>query len=69
MARVGAGRVYRGSRKRLSRISVRGHASSASWLFLILMLAVLFVILPCLVRRALDQDEPPLGGVRIGGHP
>ena len=68
-ARAGVSRGYRGSRKRLSRISMREHTSPSAWLFLILMLAILSVILPWLIHQALDQDGPQPRGVHIGGHP
>jgi hypothetical protein len=49
--RPGAERVYRGSRKRLRRITMRGNWSREMWLAVIFLLILLFVVVPWLVTH------------------
>jgi hypothetical protein len=53
--RQGAPRSYRGSRKRLRRIRLRGNWSIEFWLYALFILALLFLVLPWLVRSPLSH--------------
>jgi hypothetical protein len=46
-----AGKVYRGSRRRLRRLTFRGNWSVELWIFLAVMLFMLFVVVPWIVRH------------------
>lgn len=50
-ARTGAVKVYRGSRARLKRITLRGNWSPHVLVFLIVMLIVLFVLIPAIINH------------------
>jgi len=50
-SRPGAGKVYRGSRKRLRRIGWRENTSVELWIFVVLVLFMLFVGIPWLIRH------------------
>jgi hypothetical protein len=47
------GKVYRGSRRRLRRIRLRGNSSTLFWIFVIVFLLTLFVLVPWLVQHPL----------------
>jgi uncharacterized membrane protein YjgN (DUF898 family) len=44
-------KMYRGSRKRLRRITFRGNSSTLFWIFIIVFLLTLFVLVPWLVQH------------------
>ncbi len=48
-SRPGASRRYRGSRKRLKRLTL--HASIELWVFVVLMLFLVFVVVPWMIRH------------------
>jgi uncharacterized iron-regulated membrane protein len=56
--RHGAGRVYRGSRKRIRRIKWRDNTSIEFWILVLLMLLLLFVGIPWMIRHPpADHDD------------
>lgn len=58
-ARPGAGKTYRGSRKRVRRITLRGNWSYEVWIFVIVILIALFVVAPRLIKRAVIETPIP----------
>jgi hypothetical protein len=50
-ARPGAGKVYRGSRKRLKRVKWRENTPIEFWVLVALLLVALFVIIPWMIRH------------------
>jgi len=50
-ARAGAVKIYRGSRARLKRITLRGNWSPHMWAFIIIVLIVLFVLIPAIINH------------------
>jgi len=56
----GRARRYRsGSRRRLQRIRIRDNWSPEAILFLVSMLIILMVVIPWLVRHAVDDSYAP----------
>lgn len=49
--RAGAGKVYRGSRKRARRIKWLENTSVEFWIFVVVMLVMLFVGVPWLIQH------------------
>jgi hypothetical protein len=49
---VRAPKVYRGSKKRLRSIRLRGSGSLALWVFIVMVLFSLFIVLPWLIVHA-----------------
>jgi hypothetical protein len=47
-----AAKVYRGSKRRVQRIRLRGNGSLALWVFVAIVLFSLFVMLPWLIEHA-----------------
>ena len=61
----GAGRAYRGSRKRLKRIKFFENTSVEFWLFVVLMLFMLLVVVPWLIKHPpRDHDAAHVGHLR-----
>jgi hypothetical protein len=61
---AGGGRAptpYRGSRRRLRRIAVRGNASVAVWALLVWLLLILFVAIPWAMRHQPEHHEHVFG--------
>lgn len=56
-------KVYRGSKKRLRGIRMRGNGSLALWVFLAIVLFVLCVALPWIILHA--APVPPMPGSTI----
>ena len=46
-----SGKVYRGSRRRVRRLTFRGNWSLELWIVLAVMLFTLFVVVPWIVRH------------------
>jgi hypothetical protein len=46
-----AGKVYRGSRRRLRQIRLRGNASVGLWLLIAWVLFLLLVVVPWMIRQ------------------
>jgi hypothetical protein len=55
-----APKVYRGSKKRIRRIRMRGNGSLALWVFVALVLFMLCVALPWLILHT--HSEPAISG-------
>ena len=51
LSRPGAGKIYRGSRRRLRRIKWRDHTPAEFWLFVVFMLLILIVLIPWLIKH------------------
>jgi hypothetical protein len=49
--RSGAGRAYRGSKKRLRRITFRGNWSTEFWVVVVVVALAILVLIPLLVSR------------------
>jgi uncharacterized iron-regulated membrane protein len=67
----GTGRTlaaYRGSRKRLRRIRMRGNANLGVWVLLILALLMLFVGIPWLMHHPPPHREHVFGVSQGPGH-
>jgi hypothetical protein len=61
---AGGGRAqtaYRGSRRRLRRITVRANASVAVWALLVWLLLILFVAIPWVMRHPPEHHEHVFG--------
>jgi hypothetical protein len=57
-----SGKAYRGSRKRVRRLRLRGNWSVELWIFLAVMLFTLFVVVPWIVRHPpADQHQVQTG--------
>jgi hypothetical protein len=46
-----SGRSYRGSKARMRRIGLRGNSSPGMWIFLGVVAAALFVLMPWLIKH------------------
>ncbi len=46
LGRPGAGKTYRGSRKRLRRITWSEHTPVEFWIYVVLLLVVLLIVIP-----------------------
>jgi hypothetical protein len=55
--RLHSEKVYRGSRKRLRRITWRGNTTPEFWIFVVFMLILLFVIVPWMIRHPADDHH------------
>jgi len=44
--------VFRGSRKRIARITWRGNSSPEFWMFLILLVVLLVVVVPWMMKHS-----------------
>jgi uncharacterized iron-regulated membrane protein len=53
--------AYRGSRRRLRRITVRGNASVGVWALLVWLLLILFVAIPWAMRHPPEHHEHVFG--------
>jgi len=53
----GAGLLYRGSKKRLKRITLRGNWSLDLWIFIVILALGLFILLPWLIRHPPPQHH------------
>jgi hypothetical protein len=63
--RPGAGKVYRGSHRRLRRIKWQDNTSTELWLFVVLILIMVFVGIPWLIthpplKRSHSSEVPAL---------
>jgi hypothetical protein len=61
---AGGGRTqaaYRGSRRRLRRITVRGNGTLAVWALLVWLLLILFVAIPWAMRHPPQHHEHVFG--------
>jgi hypothetical protein len=56
----GPAKAYRGSKKRLRRIRMRGNSSLAFWMFVAAVLFSMCVALPWIIRHL--PSEPPVQG-------
>jgi hypothetical protein len=56
-SKPGAARVYRGSRRRIKRITMRDNMSVEFWIFLVLILFLLVGILPWMIRHPHDHHS------------
>jgi hypothetical protein len=54
----GAGRVHRGSKRRLKRITLRGNWSVEFWVFVLAILIALFVLVPWLINHPIGHHHP-----------
>lgn len=60
----GSGRAlagYRGSRKRLRRIRMRGNSTPAVWGLLLVALLIVFVVIPWVVRHPPPHQDHVFG--------
>ena len=55
-------RVYRGSRHRLRRVTLRGNTSWQLWALVLWVLFVLFIVLPWISRHEGTGDTPYVPG-------
>jgi hypothetical protein len=55
--RVGAGKVHRGSRKRVQRIKWRENTSVEVWIFIVLILLTLILGIPWLIKHPPDDHH------------
>jgi hypothetical protein len=56
-------KVYRGSKKRLQRVRMRGNGSVALWVFVAVVLFSLFIALPWMILT--HPPETPVHGTTI----
>jgi hypothetical protein len=56
-SRPGTGKDYRGSRKRLREITMKGNWSIEMWLLVIAALIILFVLVPWLVTHPITHRD------------
>ena len=51
LRRAGAGKIYRGSRRRLRRIKWHEHTPAEFWIFVVLVIVMLIVLIPWLTKH------------------
>jgi type II secretory pathway component PulM len=51
LGRPGAGKVYRGSRKRLRRLKWREHTPAEFWILVVIVIVMLLVVIPWLINH------------------
>ena len=60
-ARAGAGKTYKGSKKRVRQIRLRDTWSVGFWIFVVVVLIQLFIVVPWLIRHPPEHFEQPAG--------
>jgi hypothetical protein len=68
---AGGGRAqtgYRGSRRRLRRITLHGNASFAVWALIVWVLLILFVAMPWAMRHPPEHHEHVFGAPEPPAH-
>ena len=65
--RPGAGKTYRGSRKRLRRIKWQEHTPVEFWIYLVLMLVALLIVIPWLIKHPPPEHHHGTDAI-VGAH-
>ena len=67
LGRSGAGKTYRGSRKRLRRIKWQEHTPVEFWIYLVLMLVALLIVIPWLIKHPPPEHHHGTDAI-VGAH-
>jgi H+/Cl- antiporter ClcA len=67
LGRPGAGKTYRGSRKRLRRIKWYEHTPVEFWIYLVLLLVVLLIVIPWLIKHPPPEHHHGTDAI-VGAH-
>lgn len=63
LGRPGAGKTYRGSRKRLRRIKWYEHTPVEFWIYLVLLLLVLLIMIFSLIKHPPPEHHHGMGAL------